>query len=197
MNPELKAHLEETATKSIGYIRRLQDAADIKNCGVDELIVLLAKEDKARVRDAAAICKEPPAIQRAACGLLKGFSHLISLSDVVCEIKRALESDDNMRQLFDPNPVPTYLQYDANSLALSVRDLELVRIIREKGVPEIIIVLANLSKNVTLTDAATICDETPNVQRAACELWLIRTWKSQNTDLESCVQEIKKFVAQD
>ena len=194
MDPSLKTHLEDTVMNSIGYIQQTQNATDIKNCGVDELIVFLANEDRARLRDAAKICKEPPAIQRAACGLLKAFSNHISLNDVVLEIHRILKLTDIERQLSIPDPFLYHSSRNAYILALSVHDLNVAHSIKENGVPELIIVLANLSKTVTLAEAATICDELPEVQRAACELWLMCNRSSQKVDLKSCVQQVKEFI---
>ena len=193
MHRELKAHLEMTVKNSIGYIQQTQDATDIKNCGVDELIVFLAYEKRARLRDAATICKEPPAIQRAACGLMKAFSNHISLNDVVLEIHRILSLPETEHQLLIPDSIPYHSSRDAKILALSVHDLNFARCIKKNGVPEIIIVLANLSKNVTLAEAAKICEEPPEVQRAACELWLLRNQRSQQIGLESCVGKVKNL----
>ncbi len=197
MNPKLKDHLEATVRSYVGYIQQTQDAADIMNCGVDELVIFLATEDRARLRDAAEICKEPPAIQRAACGLMKAFSHHISLRDVVHEIHEVLKLAGTERRLLHPDSLPYNSLRDVKTVALSVHDLGLARSIKKNGVPEILIVLSDLSGNVTLAQAAKTCNESPEVQRAACELWLMQNRRSQKVGLESCVKDAKNIQAQD
>lgn len=185
------ANLRQGAMRSIidsvgQYLRKVEEALIVQNCGVADLIVLLAN-GRANLSDIAAICSEPPMMQIASSDVIRLNEMGVSapLTQVVSALREASS---------EKNPHPPLFHMNLNLESLHIFDMQKANKIKELGVPDLLVILDR--KWAALPEAAILCEEDPEIQRATCKLLWSHNHKERAVgspmSLDSALQKVKE-----
>ena len=168
------------------YYQEVQFAGKVLDSGINDLIVLINGE-KIYLKNAASICCEPPAIQRAVCEIARIQNEKISLKDTATEVKDAwLSQEWNIK-------VPFAL--DHSTLKLHFIDMEKAATIKTQAVPD---VLVALDKGwVGMDEAVILSSQQQVVQEFTCKLLWNGNINARQLNLENALAKAREFLGDD
>ncbi len=165
----------------MGYYKEVGFAARIKECGVPDIIVLIYQLDYVSLENAASICEDSTAMQRAACDVVrscKGSHSPRNAMNALHEVSSQLDSGTTQK-----------LPINFATAHLHIHDYKLATKVKGCAEPDLLVILNR--GWATLSEIEAVCTEHPTIQQEATKLMWNRNNSHEALKLSDAIHQVK------